>query len=152
MILTDADTRRRELAKIHIAAKQLGMDPADKDPASEYRCMLWAIGRVHSAADLDHAGRQRVLDHLKACGFKAKARAPAKGFPGRPHNADQQPQILKIEALLADAGRPWSYADAMAARMFSKERVAFCNPDEWQRIIAALVIDQRRRKERSAAC
>lgn len=148
MSLTHADDhKRRELAMIHIAAKQLSMDPSDKDPASEYRQMLYAVARVRSAADLDYAGRKRVIDHLKACGFQSR---PGKQpFPGRPHNCDRHPQLRKIEALLADAKRPWAYVDGMAERMFGKARVAFCDPGEWQSLIAALVMDQKRRKERS---
>lgn len=138
----DADARRRDLAMIHLAAKQLGMDE------SAYRDMLWTVARVRSAGDLDFAGRQRVKDHLKACGFTpAPSKKPARRFPGEPHNVDQHPQLKKIRALLTEARRPWSYADAMAKRMFGKERVAFCDPGEWQRLIAALVIDQNRRRE-----
>lgn len=130
--------RNRELAMIHIAAKELGMD----DDA--YRDMLWAVARVRSAGDLDYAGRQRVIEHLRSCGFQSKP--GRKPFPGRPHNCDIHPQLLKIEALLADAKRPWAYVDGMAKRMFSKERVGLCNSAEWQAIIAALVKDQQRRK------
>jgi len=148
MSTTHADNHRNaELAKIHIAAEQLGMDPRDKDPASEYRQMLYAVARVHSARDLDYAGRQRVIEHLKACGFQA--RRGRRPFPGRPHNADRHPQLLKIEALLADAKRPWAYVDSMAEKMFGKARVAFCDPGEWQALIAALMKDQKRRKEKA---
>lgn len=136
------DSRARELAKIHIAAKELGMD----DDA--YRDMLWTVARVRSAGDLDYAGRQRVIEHLRACGFQAKP--GRKPFPGRPHNCDIHPQLLKIEALLAEAKRPWAYADGMAKRMFDKERVGLCNSGEWQAIIAALMKDQQRRKANAA--
>src|SRR4051794_22321687 len=80
---TRRDPRKAELAKIHIAAEQLGMDTHDKDENSEYRSMLWTVGRVRSAANLDAAGRARVLDHLKAIGFKARRGRP---HPGKPHN------------------------------------------------------------------
>lgn len=141
----DNDSRRRDLAFIHIAVRALGMDPHDKDPNSEYRCMLWAVARVRSSKDLDFAGRKRVREHLEACGYQAKR--GAKPFPGRPHNTDIHPQLRKIEALLADAKRPWAYADAIAQKLTGgvKVKVAFCDADEWQRIIAALVFDQRRR-------
>lgn len=133
------DIRRRELAKIHIAAKQLQMD------RQSYEDMLWACARVRSARDLDAAGRARVLDHLKACGFKGKRGRP---HPGRPHNLQSEergPQLGKIEALLADAGRPWAYVDGMAKRMFAVASVTWCDPEQLQKIIAALVYDQRRR-------
>lgn len=139
----DQDARRRDLAMIHLAAKQLGMDE------STYRDMLWTVARVRSAGDLDHAGRQRVKDHLKACGFVPAPSKARKAFPGEPHNVDQHPQLQKIRALLTDAHRPWSYADAMAKRMFGKERVAFCDSAEWQKLIAALAVDKNRRTEKA---
>ncbi len=82
-VLSDP-ARCRELATIHVAKKQLAMD----DDA--YRDMLWSLTRVRSAGDLDHAGRQRVLEHLKACGFRHQ----------RPVAAD--PQSRKIRALWLD--------------------------------------------------
>jgi phage gp16-like protein len=112
-----------------------------------YRQMLWTVARVESSKDLDEAGRRRVLEHLRANGFKGKQ--PTSKHPGRPHNIDAQPQLKKVEALLADAGRPWVYADTLAKRMFHVDRVAFCNPDQLQRLIAALSYDQKRRAKRS---
>ncbi len=135
---TANDTRRRELAKIHLAAKQLGMDD------ETYRDMLWAIARVRSAKDLDEAGRRRVLDHLKSVGFKPKPGSPR---PGRPHNLGSEergPQLAKIEAMLTSAGRAWAYADGIAKKMFHVDRVTFCNPEQLRKIIAALVYDAKR--------
>lgn len=145
---TANDSRRRELAKIHLAAKSLGMDAADKDPNSDYRAMLWAVARVRSAADLDEAGRRRVLDHLKACGFRAKRTERSFGKPHNLASGERGPQLTKIEALLASAGRPWAYADGMAKRMYHVERLAFCNPAQLQGIIAALVYDKQRREKK----
>lgn len=67
--------RNNHLAMIHIAAQQLGLDD------STYRDMLWTVARVRSAKDLDNAGREAVLKHLAACGWKdprhASHRRPA---------------------------------------------------------------------------
>ncbi len=129
-------TRNAELAKIHIAKKQLGMDE------DTYRDMLFAIARVRSAKDLDHAGRHKVLDHLRAVGFKAK-----HSYPGRPHNinsAERGRLLKKIEAQLAEAKRPWNYAHAMARHMFRVDKLEFCQPDQLHRIVAALAYDARR--------
>jgi phage gp16-like protein len=131
------DRRKADLAKIHIAKKQLGLDD------ETYRAMLWTVARVKSSADLDEYGRQRVIEHLRRAGFKTEKPA-GRAFPGRPHNCDDHPQLRKIEALLTSSRRPWSYVDAMAHRMFGKDRIAFCNQDEWQRVIAALTIDKQR--------
>lgn len=134
-----AQPRNNALAQIHIAKAQLGMDE------ETYRAMLWGVARVKSAGDLDHAGRAKVLAHMKASGFKDKRAGKPRPAP------DRAAQISKIEALLADAGRPWDYAHGMAKRMFAIERVDFCTPDHLQRLIAALVYDQQRRRERAAA-
>ena len=68
------DNRNRDLGQIHAAKKQLtdaGIFQSDDD----YRAMLWSQARVHSAADLDHAGRRKVLDHLRALGAGASDKA-----------------------------------------------------------------------------
>lgn len=142
-----ADHRKRELAMIHIGKQQVGMDD------ESYRAMLWACGRVHSSKDLDYAGRQKVIEHLKKCGFKVAKPNAGRAHPGRPHNIDSDqrgPQLRKIEALLTDAGREWAYADGMARRMFQVDRVALCHEGQLQKIIAALSYDQGRRAAREA--
>lgn len=134
-----SDDRRRELAKIHLAAKQLGMDRA------AYEEMLWTVARTKSAGALDAAGRARVLDHLKACGFKPKT-------AGRPHNirsSDRRAQLGKIEAFLAEAKRPWSYADALAKRLCKVDSLTFCNAEQLGDIIAALAYDAQRHGRRT---
>ena len=143
--------RNVDLAKIHIAKAQLRLDDVVAPGAcacgrehTAYHEMLWTVARVHSAADLDDAGRRRVLEHLRSRGFRDLAR-------GRPHTASGNPSIRKIEALLADAGRPWAYADAMAQRMFHVDRVTFCSREQLRKLIAALSIDQRRHAAKAAS-
>ena len=79
--MTARSARGTELGLIHIGAESLGMDTRDKDPDTEYRSMLWSIGRVRSAADLDATGRQAVLQHLKSRGFKPTGRKRRKATP-----------------------------------------------------------------------
>ncbi len=139
-MVADPDRRRRDLAKIHLAKKQLGLDD------DTYRDMLWAVARVRSSADLDFTGLQRVLDHLQRRGFKAVAgRKPHPGRPANINSEDRGPLLRKVEALLTDAGREWSYADAMAKRMFHVERCQFCEPGQLRKLIAALSYDRKRR-------
>ncbi|MBL3600659.1 MAG: regulatory protein GemA [gamma proteobacterium endosymbiont of Lamellibrachia anaximandri] len=77
---------------IHIGAKDRGMNPQDKDPDSLYRTMLWVVGHVRSAADLDSAGRQAILRHLKAQGWKSQQ----KGHRGRQSKRGGTPQSRLI--------------------------------------------------------
>lgn len=145
-----------ELAKIHIAKTQLGMDDDTyrstlamiiaKD-AAKYQTALGKTKQfegVISAKYLTAAGRSAVLEHLKSVGFKT-----SKQRKGRPHNAGTSAgnaKLLgKIEALLADAGRPWAYAAGMAKHMYKKDALAFCDGQELAGIIAALVKDAKKR-------
>ena len=92
------DNRNRDLGTIHLAKKELmqaGRFLSDDD----YRAMLWTQARVKSAADLDHAGRRKVIEHLKSLGFKA---------PGRRGGAHQVRQRSSSFWKSADAVAPAS--------------------------------------------
>lgn len=124
------NTRNPELAKIHIAKQQLGLDD------ETYRSMLWTVARVRSAADLDHAGRQAVLDHLKARGFKPPSKPDVTSI--------KRPLIAKIGALLTDMQLSWEYAHGIARQMYKREKVQWCTPQELRGIVAALVKRQQK--------
>lgn len=89
------DLRKRELAAIHIARQQLGMDDGT------YRDMLWTVARVRSAADLDFAGRQRVLDHLSSRGAKI-----GNGRQARPNHSNEW---AFVERRPAHEHKQWRY-------------------------------------------
>jgi phage gp16-like protein len=107
---TAADVRKSELAQIHIGRQQLGMDDGT------YRDMLWTVARVRSSADLDWVGRKRVLDHMKACGFKVKPkRLPAAHKPlAMTKEAIEGKIALQLKAL----GTNWPYAYGVGRRIF----------------------------------
>jgi phage gp16-like protein len=137
------DRRRSDLAKIHIAKKQLGLDDAT------YRAMLQMVAGVESAGDLDGEGRRKVLSHLSKAGFKSRAGNAASGYPGRPDfealaGTGKRAMMGKIEAYLAEAKRPWDYVHGMARRMFKVERVQWCTPGQLHRIVSALEYDAQR--------
>lgn len=123
--------------KIQIARRQLGLD----DDA--YYAILARVAGVKSSKDLTPGQISRVLIELERLGFKPKA-AKKAGRAAPKASPDRQAQIGKIEAFLAEAKRPWSYADAMALRMFKVERVEWCDADQLRRIITALTYDAER--------
>ncbi len=59
-------TRKNDLAKIHVARKDLGWDD------DTYRDILASVCGVRSASALDAAGRKRFLEHLAKCGWKVR--------------------------------------------------------------------------------
>ena len=150
MSMASPDDRRRELAQIHIAKKDLCLDDGT------YRLMLQTIGRVDSAADLNAEGRRQVLAHLKARGFKPQPSASSSRRSASTARSDwdwvnnaapeRQAMLRKIAVMLKDAERNKAYADGIAKNMFKIERVEFCAPDQLWRIVAALEYDRHRRE------
>jgi len=108
-----ADLKRREITLIHIAKQQLGMDD------ETYRAMLWSVARVKSSTALDFAGRKKVLDHLKACGFKVVANEWA--FIDKAA-ADRQPLLRKICMVCKSMGVGKAYAEGAAKRQTGIDR------------------------------
>lgn len=148
---TAPDLRKRELAQIHIAKAQLGMDD------ETYRAMLWTIARVKSAGDLDWAGRKRVLDHFKASGAKLGGKPNAAkpnewAFIDRAAT-DRQPLLRKICVLCRELGiergRQKKYVEGIARQMQSgavAKPLEFCDASELWCIAAALNKQLQRRK------
>ncbi|WP_028536173.1 gp16 family protein [Paludibacterium yongneupense] len=125
-------SRNPALAKIHIAKKELALDD------DTYRAMLQTIAGVTSSKELSDAGAAKVLAHLRHCGWK-----PKKG--NRPRaGGSRQALVSKIEALLAEAHRPWSYADAMARHMFYVDKTDWLAPEQLIKLVGALTYDAKR--------
>ncbi len=78
---------QNDIAKIHIAKNDLGMDD------EIYRAMLWMCARVKSSKDLDHAGRAKVLEHLKSRGWKPKP--PTKAKQKKPLSTEPQHKMIR---------------------------------------------------------
>lgn len=92
--------RNRQLAMIHCGKKYLGLDD------ETYRQMLWTVARVHSAADLDLHGREKVINHMLARGavFSKPGRRKYK-------RGTQAAKIAQLWASLARAGKVRSNSD-----------------------------------------
>jgi len=146
------DTRRRDLAKIHIAKKQLGMDD------ETYRDMLLDVAGVKSAADLDDRGRSAVIKHLRKCGFTSTSKEPhgyrsthksakASGMH-KQSSPERAPLLSKIGAILADLDLSWPYADGIAKKMFGVDKARWLKPDQLHKVTAALIYHQKRTYKR----
>ncbi|ATS38436.1 MULTISPECIES: gp16 family protein [Xanthomonas] len=134
-------TRKTQLAKIHLAAKQKGLDEAT------YRALLVRITGKDSAAKMTVEERALVIAEFVRLGFKDVQRTGRKRqWPGQPKNLDEVPMLRKVQALLADAKRPWAYAHNTAKQMYGIDSVEFLNQDQLHRLVAALQVDANRRK------
>ena len=122
-----SDLRRRRLARIHILQGDLALD------RESYQNLLFRLTGVRSAKYLDTCKLLDVIDYMQ------HQLPTKKHYPGRPHNCDDNPQLGKIEALLAHNKLPWSYADSIAINMYGIDRVAFCGGDQLTGVITALI-------------
>jgi len=86
--------RRAELAKIHCAAKAMGLDD------ETYRAMLLKITGKDSSAKLDARQRGAVLDELRRLGFRSPATLDPNQRPGEP----QERLALALWRDLAELG------------------------------------------------
>lgn len=132
--------RNDDLAVIHIRKKELGLD----DDA--YRDLLFSIARVRSSADLDHAGRKLVRDHLDNLARKTNP----WGFVDTAA-ADRRGMLKKLLMLVrGKPGRGKPYAEGVAKQMFSKGgtvevRIELLDAAQLHSLVAALEIDQKRK-------
>ena len=96
---TRVDSRKNDLAKIHIAKKDLALDD------DTYRTIVRSVGKAESgsAADLSALGRVRLLQHFKSKGWKTRRRAE-KNDPKARASEHQVNRIRDLWINLADAG------------------------------------------------
>lgn len=128
-----------KLAQIHIAKAQLGLSD------DEYRAILARTAGVSSAKQLTNRNVGNVLHEFRRLGFVPKPVKKAGRQAPRPPRSRAR-VMDKIEAMLAEASRPWGYADGMARHMFKVERVDWLDDDKLQRLMQALIIDAKRHR------
>lgn len=126
-----------KLAQIHIAKAQLGLGD------DEYRAILARTAGVSSAKELTNRNVGNVLAEFRRLGWQPKPAKKAGRKTPRPP-ATRKVVMGKVEALLADAGRPWGYADGMARHMFRVERVDWLDDAQLHKLMQALIIDNKR--------
>ena len=132
------ESRASLLAKLHIAKKDLGLTD------DIYRDMLEGVTGKRSGADLSVKELVAVIAELRAKGWQPKS-TPRYGRKPKVRGA-AKPQLAKVEALLADNGRPWAYAEGIAKRMYGVEKLEWCDETQISGVMVALVKDARRRK------
>lgn len=121
--LVDDKYRNQELAKIHVLANKQGLDDAT------YRAMLMSLTGCNSSAKLNVTQRRAVIAHLNQ----------GQVYEGKPRTTAKNAQLQKIEALLSEQKKPWSYAHGIAKQMYGKDDLTFCTPQQLRGVITALV-------------
>lgn len=126
-------------AKIHIAKNELGLDEAT------YRDMLMRITGKDSCGLMTNSELILVCNELKRLGFSPKQAKPKGAKPTT--TADRVALLSKVEAILADMGLPWSYANATAKQMFGVDMVHWLDAKRLYKVVQALAVYQKRHKD-----
>ena len=129
--------RRRELARIHVGRKALGMDE------DAYRGLLSSVAGRRSAGALDRRGRGLVLDEMRRLG------AFGKGGGGRSGGRSGRALVRKVHAQLAALDLPVTYAVAILKRQRGDDAPAsleWAGDEALRGVISALTRHQERQR------
>lgn len=125
---------------IHAACRHAGID------SSERKRLQQQITGRDSLTDMSYDEVNRVLDHLnRAAGYQDQS--------GKPKSIATDPQLQKIEALLADQKLPWTYlhkskfGPSMVKRLTGKDRIEWADSTGKQAVIVALIKRQQKAGE-----
>ncbi|MEY4428621.1 MAG: hypothetical protein RLZZ182_1310 [Pseudomonadota bacterium] len=134
------DARQRDIAKIHIARKQLNL--AD----DIYIAKLQEIEGVTSSKDLSATGRAKVLAWLQTKGFKTESKGATKR-PKRPTPAAENlPLVRRIRAQLISLDRkPDEYADGIAKQAFGVQFYEWLTCEQLHKVSQMLGVEQQRK-------
>lgn len=127
--------KRNLIRIIHTGKSRLGWDD------ETYRDVLARETGRRSAKDCTDAELERVVRYMRTQGF-----VPVAGRGRRPSVASGRKGMLsKIEALLAEAGRPWTYLDGVILRMLGEKKpVEWLNDDQVRKLMQMLIVDAKR--------
>lgn len=106
--------RNAELAQIHIARAQLGIDE------DTYRAILWTVARVKSAKDLDWTGRKTLLEHFQAKGWKPAP--PKSARAAKPAPKGQDGLVRALWSDLHAAGKVRDPSDAALGSWLARNK------------------------------
>lgn len=127
--------RAVNLAKIHIAKAQLGMDD------DTYRALLARVAGVRSAKDLGPRQIDHVLVELQRLGWKPKSNRQGRRRQKCRKTANRAAQNHRAPG---QRPSPLELRRPHARRMFQVERVEWLDDSQLYRLMQALIIDRSR--------
>ncbi|EBS1710845.1 regulatory protein GemA [Salmonella enterica subsp. enterica serovar Vitkin] len=126
--------KRNLIRIIHTGKSRLGWDD------ETYRDVLFRQTGKRSARDCSVSELEKTVLYMRTQGFAPSSRGR------RPRMATGRKAILsKIEALLADAGRPWGYLDGITERMLGEKKpVEWLDDEQIYKVMQMLIVDAAR--------
>ncbi|MBK5072553.1 regulatory protein GemA [Budviciaceae bacterium CWB-B4] len=130
--------KNRLISAVKAGQAVLGWDDAT------YRSVIARVtGGKTSSTKCTLEELESIKEYMHQQGFPRKTKKHGR----RPNVAMTRKAVLdKIEALLTDAGRPWQYAEGLAAHMYKQHIIEWLTDEQLHGVMVALVNDARRRK------
>ncbi|EKE1146312.1 regulatory protein GemA [Salmonella enterica] len=129
------------VAKRLIGAIKAGQSFLGWDDAT-YRGVLYRLTGKRSSTKCSIRELEDVKEYMHSQGFPRKA---PKGKGRRPNVANRRKAILsKIEALLAEGGLSWAYAEGIASHMYKQHVIEWLDDDQLHGVMVALTQRARR--------
>ncbi|ECQ2296980.1 regulatory protein GemA [Salmonella enterica] len=129
------------VAKRLIGAIKAGQSFLGWDDAT-YRGVLCRLTGKRSSTKCSIRELEDVKEYMHSQGFPRKA---PKGKGRRPNVANRRKALLsKIEALLAEGGLSWAYAEGIASHMYKQHVIEWLDDDQLHGVMVALTQRARR--------
>ncbi|EBM0565246.1 regulatory protein GemA [Salmonella enterica] len=129
------------VAKRLIGAIKAGQSFLGWDDAT-YRGVLCRLTGKRSSTKCSIRELKDVKEYMHSQGYPRKA---PKGKGRRPNVANRRKAILsKIEALLAEGGLSWAYAEGIASHMYKQHVIEWLDDDQLHGVMVALTQRARR--------
>ncbi|EGP7733751.1 regulatory protein GemA [Salmonella enterica] len=107
-----------------------------------YRGVLCRLTGKRSSTKCSIRELEDVKEYMHSKGFPRKA---PKGKGRRPNVAKCRKTILsKIEALLAEGGLSWAYAEGIASHMYKQHVIEWLDDEQLYGVMVALIKQARR--------
>ncbi|EPW1436725.1 gp16 family protein [Salmonella enterica subsp. diarizonae serovar 16:z10:e,n,x,z15] len=129
------------VAKRLIGAIKAGQSFLGWDDAT-YRGVLCRLTGKRSSTKCSIRELEDVKEYMHSQGFPRKA---PKGKGRRPNVANRRKALLsKIEALLAEGGLSWAYAEGIASHMYKQHVIEWLDDEQLYGVMVALIKQARR--------
>lgn len=127
---------KRLIGVIKTGQSVLGWDDAT------YRSVLVRLTGKSSSTKCSIRELEDVKEYMHSKGFPRQA---PKGKGRRPKVANRRKAILaKIEALLAEGGLSWAYAEGIASHMYGQKVLEWLDDEQLNAVMIALIKRARR--------
>ena len=123
---------RKQIALIHVAKKQLGLNEDD------YRAAVQTYGGAGSSKDLSRFGFKNLMKHLEKCGFKSTGESSRPGMATPAQLRKITAAWFSLEGRYFDKGAGWPALRGFLKKRFGVDHTRFLTFKKAHQVIEAI--------------